>query len=147
MVINLSDKHSLISNWVAEIRDTTIQMDRMRFRRNLERIGEAIAYEISKTLPFVEKEIQTPFLIPLLAWSRENGRGGACSSTLKQMGLGVMQYARDYDELFPRQEEWAAGLHPYLHMKMHCPSLRTGGYAFNKYSNCANTNNIKKHQS
>ena len=60
MVINLSDKHSLISNWVAEIRDTTIQMDRMRFRRNLERIGEAIAYEISKTLPFVEKEIQTP---------------------------------------------------------------------------------------
>ena len=60
MVINLSEKHSLISNWVAELRDVEIQNDRMRFRRNLERIGEAIAYEISKVLPFVEREIQTP---------------------------------------------------------------------------------------
>ena len=60
MVINLSQQHSLISNWVGEIRDVDIQNDRMRFRRNLERIGEAIAYEISKVLPYVEKEIQTP---------------------------------------------------------------------------------------
>lgn len=60
MVINLSEQHSLISNWVSEIRDVEIQNDRMRFRRNLERIGEAAAYEISKVLPFIEKEIQTP---------------------------------------------------------------------------------------
>lgn len=60
MVTNLSTKHSLISNWVSELRNTEIQTDRMRFRRNLERIGEAIAYEISKTLPWQEKEIQTP---------------------------------------------------------------------------------------
>ncbi|MBN8675512.1 MAG: uracil phosphoribosyltransferase [Chitinophagales bacterium] len=60
MVINLSEKHSLISNWVSELRNVEVQTDRMRFRRNLERIGEAIAYEISKTLPFEEKEIQTP---------------------------------------------------------------------------------------
>ena len=60
MVINLSEQHSLISNWVGELRDVDIQADRMRFRRNLERIGEAAAYEISKVLPFVEKEIQTP---------------------------------------------------------------------------------------
>ena len=60
MVVNLSEQHSLISNWVAEIRDVNIQTDRMRFRRNLERIGEAAAYEISKVLPFVEKEIETP---------------------------------------------------------------------------------------
>ena len=60
MVINLSERHSLVSNWVGELRDIDIQNDRMRFRRNLERIGEAIAYEISKMLPFVEKEIQTP---------------------------------------------------------------------------------------
>ena len=50
MIINLSDKHSLVSNWVAELRDVNIQGDRMRFRRNLERIGECSAYEISKTL-------------------------------------------------------------------------------------------------
>ena len=60
MVYNLSQQHSLISNWVSELRDADIQVDRMRFRRNLERIGEAIAYEISKVLPFVEKEVQTP---------------------------------------------------------------------------------------
>ena len=60
MVINPSERHSLVSNWVGELRDIDIQNDRMRFRRNLERIGEAIAYEISKMLPFVEKEIQTP---------------------------------------------------------------------------------------
>jgi uracil phosphoribosyltransferase len=59
MIVNLSQQHSLISNWVAEIRDVTIQTDRMRFRRNLERIGEVAAYEISKVLPFTEKEIQT----------------------------------------------------------------------------------------
>ncbi|MFZ1311753.1 MAG: uracil phosphoribosyltransferase [Chitinophagaceae bacterium] len=60
MIVNLSQQHSLISNWVGELRDVTIQSDRMRFRRNLERIGEVAAYEISKVLPFVEKEIQTP---------------------------------------------------------------------------------------
>jgi len=60
MIVNLSQQHSLISNWIAEIRDVNIQPDRMRFRRNLERIGEVAAYEISKVLPFVEKEIQTP---------------------------------------------------------------------------------------
>lgn len=60
MVINLSQSHSLVSNWVSELRDTAVQNDRMRFRRNLERIGEVAAYEISKTLPFVEKEVPTP---------------------------------------------------------------------------------------
>jgi uracil phosphoribosyltransferase len=60
MVINLSKEHSLVSNWVAELRDIDVQKDRMRFRRNLERIGEIAAYEISKRLPFVEQEIQTP---------------------------------------------------------------------------------------
>ncbi|HEX7845686.1 MAG TPA: uracil phosphoribosyltransferase [Chitinophagaceae bacterium] len=60
MIVNLSEQHSLVSNWVAELRDVNIQVDRMRFRRNLERIGEVAAYEISKVLPFDEKEVQTP---------------------------------------------------------------------------------------
>ena len=60
MIINLSEKHSLVSNWIAEIRDVNIQMDRLRFRRNLERLGEVAAYEISKRLPFKEVETQTP---------------------------------------------------------------------------------------
>jgi uracil phosphoribosyltransferase len=60
MVINLSDKNSILCDWISELRDTSVQTDRMRFRRNLERIGEAAAYEISKTLEFQDVEIQTP---------------------------------------------------------------------------------------
>lgn len=60
MVINLSENYSLLSNWVGELRDVNVQNDRMRFRRNLERIGEATAYELSKTLAWEETEITTP---------------------------------------------------------------------------------------
>jgi uracil phosphoribosyltransferase len=60
MVINLSERHSLLSNWISELRDVNVQADRMRFRKNIERIGEVIAYEISKTLPWEEKETTTP---------------------------------------------------------------------------------------
>ena len=60
MVINLSDEHSLVSNWVSELRNVDIQDDRLRFRRNLERIGEVGGYEISKKLAWVEKEVTTP---------------------------------------------------------------------------------------
>lgn len=60
MLVNLSQQHSLISNWVSELRNVDVQQDRLRFRRNLERIGEIAAYEISKEMPWEEKEIQTP---------------------------------------------------------------------------------------
>lgn len=59
MVINLSEQDSLLSTWVSELRDVTVQQDRMRFRRNLERVGEIAAYRISQHLPYVEREIQT----------------------------------------------------------------------------------------
>jgi len=60
MVTNLGKAHSLISNWVSELRDVDIQKDRMRFRKNVERIGEVIAYEISRHLPSQIVDIQTP---------------------------------------------------------------------------------------
>ena len=60
MVVNLSAAHSLVSNWIAELRDINVQNDRMRFRRNLERIGEIAAYEISKELPSVVVTTETP---------------------------------------------------------------------------------------
>ena len=56
----LSKENSIISEYIAELRDVAIQTDSMRFRRNLERLGEIFAYEISKELDFVEKEITTP---------------------------------------------------------------------------------------
>jgi uracil phosphoribosyltransferase len=60
MVVNLSEDYSLLCDWISEIRDEEVQKDRMRFRRNLERIGEVAAIEISKVLPYTEREVQTP---------------------------------------------------------------------------------------
>lgn len=60
MVINLSDHHSLVSNWVSELRDVDVQKDHARFRVNLQKIAEVCAYEISKKLSWEEKEITTP---------------------------------------------------------------------------------------
>ena len=58
--INLSESNSLLNNFIAEIRDSAIQKDPMRFRRNMERVGEVFAYEISKTLNYTAKEVNTP---------------------------------------------------------------------------------------
>jgi uracil phosphoribosyltransferase len=60
MVHNLSAQHSLISNWIAELRDINVQKDRMRFRRNIERIGEVIAYEMSKHMSSKISPTTTP---------------------------------------------------------------------------------------
>jgi uracil phosphoribosyltransferase len=60
MVHNLSAKHSLLSNWIAELRDITVQKDRMRFRKNIERIGEVIAYEMSKEMGHIIHPTTTP---------------------------------------------------------------------------------------
>ncbi len=60
MVVNLSKQYSLLCDYVSELRNVEVQTDRMRFRRNLERIGEIAAYEISKHLSFKQVETQTP---------------------------------------------------------------------------------------
>ncbi|MCL2650242.1 MAG: uracil phosphoribosyltransferase [Candidatus Azobacteroides sp.] len=57
---NLSAENSIINRFVAELRDVNVHKDSMRFRKNLERIGEIIAYEISKTLVYKTQDIQTP---------------------------------------------------------------------------------------
>jgi len=59
-VINMSDTNSVMNQFVSELRDVKVQQDRMRFRRNLERIGEIQAYEISKLLPYGPQLVQTP---------------------------------------------------------------------------------------
>ncbi len=52
--------NSIFNQFIAEIRDASIQTDSMRFRRNLERIGEVFAYEISKLLPYNQVDVETP---------------------------------------------------------------------------------------
>ncbi|MCI5664599.1 MAG: uracil phosphoribosyltransferase [Mediterranea sp.] len=59
-IINLADRNSILNQYVAEIRDVNIQTERMRFRRNIERIGECMAYEMSKELTYSVKQVQTP---------------------------------------------------------------------------------------
>lgn len=56
----LSQQPSIANQFLAELRDKQIQKDRMRFRKNLERLGEVLAFEVSKTLSYQKKEIQTP---------------------------------------------------------------------------------------
>jgi uracil phosphoribosyltransferase len=60
MFVNLGEQSSIFNQFIAEIRDKDIQKDSLRFRRNLERIGEIFAYEISRRFQYVPTEVQTP---------------------------------------------------------------------------------------
>ena len=60
IIHNLGLNNSILNQFIAEIRDVDVQNDRMRFRRNIERIGEIMAYEISKTLKYQTVDIRTP---------------------------------------------------------------------------------------
>src|SRR5947209_18255483 len=100
MVINLSKQHSLISNWVGELRSVEIQADRMRFRRNLERIAEVAAYEISQQLEWVEAEIQTTLGIATCKQLKEQ----PVLATILRAGLpmhnGMLNYFDKADDAF-----------------------------------------------
>lgn len=60
MINVVNARHSVLNTFLSEIRSRDIQTDRMRFRRNLERVGEVLAYEISKTFSYVGQTVQTP---------------------------------------------------------------------------------------
>lgn len=59
-VINFESTPSLVNRYMMELRDVTVQNDPMRFRTNLDRIGQIMAYEISKRLDYKETQVQTP---------------------------------------------------------------------------------------
>jgi len=61
IVHHFEDQNSLLNQFMAEIRDEVIQKDRMRFRRNIQRIGEILSYELSKSLEYKSKRIKTPY--------------------------------------------------------------------------------------
>lgn len=100
MVINLSSECSLICDWISEIRDVQVQSDRMRFRRNLERIGEIAAYEISRKLVYEEKEVQTPLGISQCKVLKEQ----PVLATILRAGLplhqGLLNYFDKADNAF-----------------------------------------------
>lgn len=100
MVINLSEQHSLISNWVGELRNVDVQNDRLRFRRNLERIAEVIGFEISKTFAWEDKEITTPMGISVCKTLKEQ----PVLATILRAGLpmhnGLLNYFDKADNAF-----------------------------------------------
>ena len=68
-IFNLSDQNSIANNYLSELRDINIQSDRMRFRYNMERIGQILAFELSKVLKFEDQDVNTPLgksIIPLI---------------------------------------------------------------------------------
>ncbi len=99
-VINLGGKGTLLDQFVAELRDHQIQLDRLRFRRNLERIGEIMAYEISKSLPFANEEVTTPLGIATVPCLKEQ----PVIATLMRAGVpyhqGFLNYFDHADSAF-----------------------------------------------
>jgi len=100
MVHILNEKNSIINQFIAEIRDEEIQKDRMRFRRNIERIGEIAAYELSKTLEWVNKEVTTPLGVAVVPVLKEQ----PVLATILRAGLplhqGMLNYFDHADNAF-----------------------------------------------
>ncbi len=100
MITNLSLSNSVISRFVAELRDTNIQKDRLRFRRNMERIGEIFAYEISKTFDYEIEEVETPLGIADAAVQQDT----VVLATILRAGLpmhaGMLNYLDDSKNAF-----------------------------------------------
>ena len=69
-VFVLTDQQSIANHFLSELRDASLQKDRMRFRKNMERLGEILGYEISRKLEYLPKKVMTPLgeaVMPVLA--------------------------------------------------------------------------------
>ena len=85
MVHILGNSNSVFNEYIAEIRDEKVQKDSMRFRRNMERMGEIMAYEISKTLAYENRETTTPLGIANVSRIKEQ----PVVATILRAGLSV----------------------------------------------------------
>lgn len=100
MVHNLSLQNTVLNQFVAELRDVNIQSDRMRFRKNLERIGEIFAYEISKTLEFEECEVTTPLGIAVVPMLKKQPIVGTILRAGLPLHYGLLNYFDQADNAF-----------------------------------------------
>ncbi len=100
MVHNLSKDNSIINQFVAELRDVEIQKDRMRFRKNLIRIGEIFAYEISKKMSFSMKEVTTPLGIANVPVLTEQPIVGTILRAGLPMHEGILNFFDQADNAF-----------------------------------------------
>ena len=90
--INLGKQNSIFNHFIREIRDVKIQNDSMRFRRNIERIGEIFAYEISKKMEYKTKDITTPLGISTESLIKEK----PVLATILRAGLPLHQGLLNY---------------------------------------------------
>lgn len=97
---NLSEENSIFNTFIAELRDSKIQQDRMRFRRNLERIGEVMAYEMSKDFPFEENSITTPLGISKESLISEQPVIATILRAGLPMHIGILNYFDKADNAF-----------------------------------------------
>ena len=99
-VINLGQTNSILNKFVSQLRDKKIQKDSMRFRRNLERIGEIFGYEISKTLNYSVKQVTTPLGIADVPTHDDK----IVAATILRAGLplhqGILNYFDDAQNAF-----------------------------------------------
>ena len=100
MVIDLSKNNSLLNHWVAELRDVHVQNDRMRFRRNIERIGEVAAYELSKTLRFKSVDVTTPLGVASTSLLEEQPVLGTILRAGLPLHQGMLNYFDKADNAF-----------------------------------------------
>ena len=100
MVHILNEKNSIINQFLSEIRDVEVQKDRMRFRRNMERIGEMAAIEISKTFPYVAKEVTTPLGIAQINVLEEQPVVGTILRAGLPLHQGILNYFDHADNAF-----------------------------------------------
>jgi len=100
MIINLSKQHSLVNEFVSEIRSADIQHDRMRFRKNIERFGEICAYEISKTLEYEDKKVVTPLGALTVPQLKEQPILGTILRAGLPLHRGILNYFDRADNAF-----------------------------------------------
>ncbi len=100
MVHNLSHNSSIINQFLSEIRDVDIQKDRMRFRRNLERMGEIFAYEISKTLEYEVTDVTTPLGIAEVPVLKEQPIVGTILRAGMPLHQGILNFFDHADNAF-----------------------------------------------
>ncbi len=100
MVHILSESNSIINHYIAELRDVEIQKDRMRFRRNLERIGEIAALEISRKLTYKTKEITTPLGIASMSLMETQPVVGTILRAGLPLHQGLLNYFDRADNAF-----------------------------------------------
>lgn len=99
-LVHLGESNSILNRFVAELRDVQIQKDRLRFRRNIERIGEIMAYEISKDFVYTRRNITSPLGTALMSVPDD----GVIISTILRAGLpyhqGFLSYLDNAENAF-----------------------------------------------